>query len=49
MNPAPEYVLARRVLLDASAALGSQRDAVVLSARRRSTSRSATATWPFRS
>jgi hypothetical protein len=30
MNPAPEYVLARRVLLDALQALGSQRDAVVL-------------------
>lgn len=30
MNAAPEYVLARRVLLDALDALGSQRDAVVL-------------------
>ncbi len=30
MNEAAEYVLARRVLLDAFAALGSQRDAVVL-------------------
>jgi hypothetical protein len=30
MNAAPEYVLARPVLLDALAALGSQRDAVVL-------------------
>jgi hypothetical protein len=30
MNHAPEYVLARRVLLDALHALGSQRDAVVL-------------------
>lgn len=30
MTPAPEYVLARRVLLDALQALGSQRDAFVL-------------------
>jgi hypothetical protein len=30
MNPAPEYVLARRVLLDALQALGSHRDAAAL-------------------
>ena len=30
MSPAPEYVLARRVLLDALAGLAGQRDAIVL-------------------